>query len=306
MDAHTNTASATARLIAHSLVWLSRDERRGRFVPPRVAQLTYALVEGDEDTDWRYRLLHHAETRPAIAFAERLALPGIQLHWAVRKLFLEEAACDALTANAEQIVIIGAGLDTLALRLHKEFTSCRFIEIDHPATQRAKLESLNRIKATQEVAPAANLHFLSADLATQPLDEVLLESGFFRRNVKSLFVAEGVLMYLEMLDVKELFAAVRRLSGAGSRFAWTFMETLDEGGIAFRNSTSLINRWLRGRGEKFKSSFARKEIEPFLHTHDFKLRETVCAETLRRRYLAPAGLEFLALAEGECIVIAET
>ena len=57
----------------------------------------------------------------------------------LRKRLIEEVVRASLTEGVEQVVIIGAGFDTLALRLCAGFPRTNFIEIDHPATQSCTL-----------------------------------------------------------------------------------------------------------------------------------------------------------------------
>ena len=44
----------------------------------------------------------------------------------------------SIDEGAKQVVILGAGFDTLAWRLSEKFESIRFIEVDHPATSKEK------------------------------------------------------------------------------------------------------------------------------------------------------------------------
>ena len=76
---------------------------------------------------------------------ERLTIPGILLHYALRKKCIAGVARSALINGATQIVIIGAGFDPLSFELHQEFPSAQFWEIDHPATQRHKVRTVYKI-----------------------------------------------------------------------------------------------------------------------------------------------------------------
>ena len=60
---------------------------------------------------------------------------GMRLFIAARSRFAEEQLAAAVKAGVRQIVVVGAGLDTMALRgLHAE-AGVRYFEVDHPATQ---------------------------------------------------------------------------------------------------------------------------------------------------------------------------
>src|SRR5688572_14758828 len=65
------------------------------------------------------------------SFLQRLqawVLPGIQLHYLLRKRVLETQVDAALRLGAAQVVIVAGGFDTLAYRLHSQHPAVRFFE----------------------------------------------------------------------------------------------------------------------------------------------------------------------------------
>jgi len=292
--------SATAYLIARSTYFLSRDRALGYLVPERSAELSLRFIQARRRKGRALeRITGSKYFRPLTSAMERATIPGIKLHYALRKRYLEEIACRALQEGMRQVVIIGAGFDTLALRLHESFSEAEFFEVDHPATQREK-----RVVAEKHMPPASNLHFVALDLAHRNLEECLLAHTLYRAGADTLFIAEGLLMYLAPAEVDLLLQAVRRC-GLQTRIAFTFMETLSDGRVGFRNSSRLVDLWLRLRNESFKWGISREEVGSFLQARGFKLCEAVTAEDLRNRYLSSARLKNLPLAEGECICVAE-
>jgi methyltransferase (TIGR00027 family) len=293
--------SATAYLIARSTLFLSRDPLLGGLVPERSAELSRRFVRARS----RFAGLLDAATnskllRPLAALLERATIPGIKLHYALRKRYLEEIARDALGDDLRQVVVIGAGFDTLALRLHDLFSETKFFEVDHPATQRVK----RRVVEGRQ-PPKRNLRFISLDLARGNLEETLLASADYHSAADTLFFAEGLLMYLAPAEIDLILQFIRRHSGAKSRLAFTFMETQGGGRIGFRESSRAVDAWLRLRGERFKWGCHRARIGEFLAARGFAVREIVTSETLRNKYLAAEPLKHLALADGECICVSE-
>ena len=67
--------------------------------------------------------------------------PGPRMRWfiASRSRIAEEALNKAVNAGATQLVVLGAGLDTLAYRTPLA-DRLRIFEVDHPATQARKRE----------------------------------------------------------------------------------------------------------------------------------------------------------------------
>jgi methyltransferase (TIGR00027 family) len=294
--------SATAYLIARSTLFLASDPLLGQLIPERSAELCGRFVGA---LPRMARLLDAAMSsrplRPLARALEHFTLPGIKLHYALRKRYLEEVARDAILGGFRQVVVIGAGFDTLALRLNEAFPRVRFFEVDHPATQRVKTRAVG-----QHDAHDGSLRFVSLDLVRGSLEKSLLSLADYDRTADTLFVAEGLLMYLTPAETGLIFEFIRSHSGAKSMFAFTFMETQPDGRIGFRQSSRAVDWWLRLRGETFKWGSHRARIADFLAARGYAAREIVTAETLRGKYLSSsARLKRLSLAEGECICVAE-
>lgn len=306
--------SATAYLIATSTLFMASDPAAGRLIPAHAVELSAAFVAArSRFARWAQSALRRRRVRPFVSALERLTIPGIQLHYALRKLYLEETARAALSSSGgdnpiRQVVIFGAGYDTLALRLHETFPGAQFIETDHPATQRRKIHALaahqdSRLQRPTPQTP--NLHFLPCDLTRQQLAATLQNFAAYRAGAPTLFIAEGLLMYLSPEEVDHLFQTIRESGGAGSRFAFTFMEPQANGHVNFHTRSRAVDAWLNWRGEIFKWGVERGALPSYLRERGFSLREIATGETFRRRYLEPNGLSHLPLATGEYVCVAD-
>ena len=282
--------SSTAALIAAATVFLARDPGLRDLVPRGAAALCErcldavpgplaALARAPAGLRWIARL------------AERATIPGLMLHFMLRKRWIEEAARAAIAGGCAQAVVVGAGFDTLAVRLAPEVPGVRFIEVDHPATQRAKRLA---------VEPCANLEFVAADLSRTPLHQALVSSRFEPER-RSLFIVEGLLMYLDDAQVATLFTALGTLQRGGGEVVFTVMEPAAGGRSAFDNATPLVTGLLAAWSEPFKSTLGRGGVAAFLSSSGLELRGLAAEEHLRGRYLGGtcAGR---ALARGEMIV----
>ena len=129
-------------------------------------------------------------------------------------MMLRTAFIDAVIAEREpaQVVILGAGLDTRAFRL-QALSGVRVIEIDHPDTQAYK-----RRQITQLEKPLAKLSFAPVDFtqrAVAPLTAALASAGF-DASVPTLWIWEGVIMYLDDQALRRTLSELRELSAPGS------------------------------------------------------------------------------------------
>jgi methyltransferase (TIGR00027 family) len=197
----------------------------------------------------------HPLGRSLWRFVERLTLPGIVEHYWHRKRWIEARCRRALSEGAQRLVVLGAGLDTLGMRLASEFPLLEVVEIDHPATQAAKRHALSQ--AGQKTP--ARMQFMSCDLAQA--DMPALESA---QTVQTVTVAEGVLMYLQPQRVQSLLSSVATQGSPKSEFIFSFMTQWPDGGHGFRPRSALIDSWLAWRGEPFMWACPPEHIESLL------------------------------------------
>ena len=296
-----NKPSATALLLASSLVFVSRDPKFGHLVPPLAAEASAWFVEAGSRRG--KHLLNAVGKKWFRSFGlgiERLTIPGILLHYVLRKRYLEEIVRNHLLEGFHQIVILGGGFDTLAVRLHQEFPKVQFIEIDHPATQRIKKQVLESRQLCR-----GNMTLLPINLVREKLEKCLLDCREYQLETNTLFLAEGLLMYLKPDEVAAIFRFIRGRAGRKSHFAFTFMEPQADGKVNFRNSSKTVDMWLWWRGEIFQWGLKREDLASYLKSMNFSLLEVATPETFRNRYLVNERLEHTTLADGEYICLAE-
>lgn len=291
--------SSTAIVILKSIVFLSLDSQRGHLVPKEVGKISTEFLETQTLNQKEFikvvkaKWFHHF-----IWFLERLLLPGIILHYVLRKRYIEEATVGVINKEAiGQVVVLAAGFDSLACRLSKRFPQIRFIEVDHPATQRSKrciFEEMDLL--------LPNVTFLAVDLSKDKLEEKLLTIRHFNLQTNTLFIAEGITMYLDESQINQLFSSISNCSSFGSRFIFTFMEKQEDGTIDFKRTHSIVNFWLNWNKEKFRWGISCAEMSNFLRGRKFLLEEISTDSNLRSRYLSDfPDKECLAAGESICI-----
>ena len=247
-------ASRTALIIAASLVLLHRDPKHSRLVSKTSADLCAQMLEmHSSQTRLFSKIVRQDWFRPIAKLIERLTVPGILLHYILRKKCIAGLVRSALINGATQVVVIGAGFDPLSFELHQDFRAARFWEIDHPATQRHKLRAFPKIGVER-------LHFVAVDLNATAFDREALVKSSFDPTQRTCWIAEGLLMYLPPDVVSLLMRTLKRLSAPGSHFAFTFMEKQRDGRIRFDSQSKLVDWWLRERGEPFLWGTTRDEL----------------------------------------------
>lgn len=291
--------SSTAFLIANTIAFLSFDPQLGPLLPPGMAELNGHFIERTRTVRWLRKVVDRRWFRALIFAIERMHVSGLMLHALLRKLYLEELTRRSLHQGVRQVVVLGAGFDTLALRLHGDFSDVAFIEVDHPHTQDAKRQGLAGRRLLRE-----NLHLLPVDFAERTLAQALQECPLYEAGRETLYIAEGVLMYLELETIDALFDFVRGHGGQGSQFAFTFMQRWGRR-IGFAKGSRVADWWLRTRGEPLRWGMDPERLPAFLDERGFALRELAGSQTFRQRYLEPRGLSHTPLAHGEFVCLAQ-
>lgn len=293
--------SATANIVAKNVLLVANTRGLAPLVPLEAARLGGWFV-ADYSTDGEAFVRRSTKRwfQTLWRVYERLTIPGLALHQALRKRYIERVVRAGLAEGFEQVVILGGGLDSLALRLCSEFPAVNFLELDHPATQRIKQRVMKRHRLA-----GRNLKLLPVDFRKESLEEALNACPDYRVEKRTIFISEGVFMYLEACEVDRVFSfARRRGGGAASRLLFTFMETDGKGRASFRRSTWLVRLWLSLRGEPFKWGMQGKEIESFLGGRGFVLKEMATSRTLRK-ILKDNGLQEQVVAEGENVCVCD-
>jgi len=162
-------------------------------------------------------------------------LPFVGLN--LRTRHLDAAVLAALEDRTEQIVILGAGLDSRAYRLTRSWNTGRVFEVDLPPTQEYK----KRKVASAIGAPPRNLSYVPIDFTKESLEEVLPLSGY-RSGAKTLFIWEGVTMYLPKAAIQSTLAFVARHAGPGSSVIFDYQ---DERTITNDSDDEVWKKWAK-------------------------------------------------------------
>ena len=128
---------------------------------------------------------------------------------ALRTVAIDDAVRNAISAGANQLVILGAGYDGRAWRM-PELAGVKVFEVDHPATQGDKRAHLANLPTTN-----ASVSFVSIDFTRDPLDSVLDRAGHDRSS-PTCWIWEGVVMYLTRDTMRATLAGIAGRSAPGS------------------------------------------------------------------------------------------
>ncbi|MGF9699686.1 class I SAM-dependent methyltransferase [Paenibacillus sp. MABNR03] len=197
-----------------------------------------------------------------------------------RAAYCEQVLLHEVTLGARQYVILGAGMDTFALRTPELSDSLNIFEVDHPATQQFKIDRLNGA----DLSIPSNLHFVPMDFTHEFSYGNLTNRGF--RNQKTFFSLLGVTYYLTKEVLSNLMKhAFANLPSGSSIVLDAADERLFEEKGMFNRVENMVKLAAVG-GEPMQSCFTYSEIERMLVDAGLLIYEHLSPEDIQERYFS--------------------
>jgi len=244
-------------------------------------------------------LLHVSLARKL--FTKVAAPKGIYEYVIARTKYIDAVFKQALADQFDQVLIFGAGFDTRAIRFQDKMGSTRVFELDVPVTQQAKIGQYQK----RHVAVPPNLKFVAIDFDKESLPVKLDEAGFCKPR-RSLFILEGLVMYLQPESVHETFQTIRDYAGNGSRvvFDYIYASVLRKEGIYYGETG--IEQTVSGAGEQWHFGIEKGQIEQFLARYAMQLIDHKDAKDLEKAYFTDSNGKVIGRINGtHCLVTAE-
>jgi methyltransferase (TIGR00027 family) len=245
---------------SRTAAWVALARGMAHTLPPeaRLADDPYgALFEGG------YRpKLHRALDRIGLPVHKfPLVTPWI-LYMQVRTRVIDDAVRAFVAAGGHQIVLLGAGYDTRALRM-PELADGQVFEVDHPATQGHKRAVLDRIGAK------SSSRYLTWNFEARPVAELpqALAAAGLDRDARALTIWEGVTMYLTEPTIDASLRAIRAWSPPGSKLAMSYFtrSRVDKPSLVTRVIKTVVARV----GEPFTWGWDPRELPAYLEARGF-------------------------------------
>jgi methyltransferase (TIGR00027 family) len=133
-----------------------------------------------------------------------------------RARYNEDKLSDAISKGISQYVIVGAGLDTFALRRPDLWNRLRVLELDHPLTQALKRDRL--VQAVLAVPP--NLHFCPTDFEREGVASSLSRSPY-DAGIPTFFSWLGVTIYLTREAISNTLKSIKTVAAPAVKSSWT-------------------------------------------------------------------------------------
>jgi len=243
--------SQTALKVALGLVTLSVKDDWGERLPSGLVEISERLLLASGSPGYGPGLMRASKKQWMVRvyqIQDRL-MPGQWEGFGHRKVFMQQQVENAIREGARQVVVLGAGFDTLCLRLAPQHSDVHFFEVDHPTTSAAKAKGV-----AAEGRPE-NMVQIAADLGERGLSKVLSEDGRWQAAQPSVLLAEGLFQYLKDEEVRDLLTEAASCTTPGSRIVFTHM---------IPDERKVLRMILRVVGEPFLSAVRSEGLPAYI------------------------------------------
>ena len=218
------------------------------------------------------------DEKEVLQFANAHPLASIgRLCTAARSRIAEDALSRAVERGIRQVVILGAGLDTFALRNPHGARQIRIYEVDHPATQAWKRERLAEV----QIAPPPWLVFVPVDFELDDVGEKLVAAGF-QPSLPAFFTWLGVVPYLTEDAIGRTLDYMSSIEN--SEVVFDYMEPPEAFSEELRQIETERTKQLEKLGERSGSRFEPAGIAAILRSHGFCTIEDMNFQEIASRF----------------------
>ena len=180
-----------------------------------------------------------------------------------------------------QVVNLGAGYDSRAYRYRSIMPNVKFFEIELPEMV---VEKKKRLKRMLGEVPGY-VSFVPIDFNTQTIPGELKKAGY-DPALKTLFIWEGVTMYISAEAVDGTLKFISSQSAPGSSVVFDYMpEDVIQGNFEKYKDVRGLAFWVRYRGEPFIFGIAEGQCGSYVQDRGLKVLSDIGPKEMEARYL---------------------
>lgn len=214
---------------------------------------------------------------------ERL-FPGLGNSIRARVRYFDDFVIAAAGEGMEQLVILGAGYDTRPYRIEKlkGNSNVKVFEVDHPETQSLKKEKIEMIFG----GLPDHIVYVPVDFEMEGIDQKLPGNGY-DRSKKTLFLMEGLVMYIPPMAVDEMLSFIVNDSAKGSEVLFDyFIQSVVDGTSGTEKN---MRDFAAQQGEPFLFGIEDGAAEAFLKERGFSRVQNVTSDDYKNAYFCGAN-----------------
>jgi methyltransferase (TIGR00027 family) len=217
-------------------------------------------------------------SKSVLWFAAERRYPGAVGNLVARVRHIDDYLKSCIDDGIEQLVILGAGYDTRAYRFDGLKEQVNVFEVDHPVTQRVKVEKIKKVFGSLP----HHVVYVPMDFEKESLNKGLSENGY-DKALKTLFIWEGVTYYLPPKAVDDTLAFISKNSGKGSSVIFDYIfESVVNGTSGIEIAKKMFS--YHAKNEPWIFGIEYESVEGFLLERGFYKVKNVTSEFLKGIY----------------------
>lgn len=225
-----------------------------------------------------FGMKHPDEAKELIKNTER-RFPGLSSSIMARVRYFDDFVEKSIEEGLEQLVILGAGYDTRAYRIGGLKKNIMVFEVDHPNTQSFKTRKIKEIFGSTP----DYVVYVPVDFETEKFGEKLLDNGYNSLK-KTLFVLEGLVMYIPPEAVAEIFSFIMENSGKGSMVIFDYYPQSVVDGTCKLEVGENIRNHLIELEEPLQFGIEEEDVEDFLEEFGFSHIQNITSDDYKNAY----------------------
>lgn len=196
-----------------------------------------------------------------------------------RSRYAEDLLAAAIAHGVTQYVIVGAGLDSFALRRPDLEQTLRIYEVDHPDTQRGKHAQL---MARGRALPT-NLEFAAVDFECEGIVAGLRRSSY-RPELPAFFSWLGTTHYLRPQATLDTLKSIAGLAAAGSEIVFDYSLSRELLPTQLSRAAQRLHRSTARQGEPMIGGLNPHRLHGDLRRLGYEIVEDLSGNELAQRY----------------------
>ncbi|WP_111860291.1 class I SAM-dependent methyltransferase [Acinetobacter sp. CFCC 10889] len=199
-----------------------------------------------------------------------------------RSRYTEDLLIQAIEKNnIQQYVLVGAGLDSFVLRLAAQFPNLKIFEVDHPDTQKTKIQQLKSVLKSKQLP--TNVEFVSIDFEKEKLADALLRSQY-QPNEKAFFSWLGTTHYLTPETTLGTLQNIASFAASGSELVMDYSIDYKQLQGIERFGAFALTQFTRFLKEPLLGAFASSELHQAIEKMGYIVVEDLSGTDITQRY----------------------
>lgn len=213
---------------------------------------------------------------------------GIYEYVISRTKFIDGIFKSTRQKGIKQVLIFGVGFDTRGNRLIGPEDQIKVFELDAPITQQAKINQYRKRK----ILVTNHLFFIPINFNEDSLENKLNMSGF-DWNKPTLFLLEGVLMYLQPAAVDFTFCTIKKNATNNSEIIFDYIHKSVLDGEHLYYGEEKIYETVKKAKEKWHFGIESRKIDLFLENYGFEIITHLNSKEFEKRFLTTESGELI-------------